>query len=318
MRISLFGGGSDFKEYYKKKDGEVISFAIDKYIYIQVNKKFDGRLHLRYSKTELVNTPDELMHDVVRECLKFFGIKGGIEVVISSDVPSIGTGLGSSSALTVGLIKALLEYKGGDSSDLKFLANMACDVEINLVGSPIGKQDQYACALGGFQNIIFKKSEQVICVPLYDLYRERINEILSSLVLFYISNGRASIEIHQEHRTNLKNNSSFMDANVALVSRFKSMLDDSYYNVKKMGEMMTSCWKIKKENSLVINEIVEKAFSVANRNGSLGGKILGAGGGGFMLLVKGDDKLIKAMEKAGYKKTDFKLSETGSQVIFKE
>ncbi len=317
LRISLFGGGSDFKEYYKYKDGEVVSFAIDKYIYVQVNKKFDGRLHLRYSKTELVDTPDELKHDIVRECLKAMGVSGGVEVVISSDVPSVGTGLGSSSALTVGLLKALAGYVGGKDYNNLFIAEVACHIEIDLVGSPIGKQDQYICALGGFNHIIFHDDGIVKSIPLYDLYKERIDEILSSLVLFYVSNGSSSLEIHKEHRVRLNQDISRMDYNVGLVSKFLSMLDDSYYNAKKIGEMLTQGWLIKKDNSLVSNRTVEDAFLVANRNGSLGGKICGSGSGGFMLLVKGDDVLIKAMKKVGYKKTDFKLSETGSQIIFK-
>ncbi len=318
LRISLFGGGSDFKEYYKHKDGEVVSLAIDKYIYVQVNKKFDGRLHLRYSKTELVDTPDELKHDIVRECLKVMGIKGGIEVVISSDVPSVGTGLGSSSALTVGLLKALAGYVvGGKDYNNLIIAGAACHVEIDLVGSPIGKQDSYVCALGGINHLIFHDDGIVECVPLYDLYKERIDEILSSLVLFYISNGRESSEIHMEHRAKLNKSTAHMDVNVELVSKFLSMLDDSYYNAKKMGEMLTQGWMIKKENSLVSNSVVECAFSVADSNGSLGGKICGAGGGGVMLLVKREDRIIKIMERSGYKKIDFKLSEVGSQVIFK-
>ncbi len=318
LRISLVGGGTDFEAYYKKRPGEVISFAIDKSIYVAINKRFDGRLHLRYSKTEVGDTPDDLKHDIVRECLKTMEIKGGVEIVITSDVPSVGTGLGSSSALTVGLLNALGTYVGANLEN-ECLAEMACQIEIEKVKSPIGKQDQYACALGNFNYIRFDENGSVYCVCLYRSYKEIIDQLLGYLVLFYIPQSRDSSEILEKFSHSINDNRIILDNNIGLVGKFLSYLRSGIFTAEELGGILNTSWQIKRDCSSASNEIVELAFTVAEAGGFLGGKICGAGGGGFMILVDDNkgDKLVRTMEESGFKHTSFRLNEQGTHIIYR-
>ena len=166
LRISFAGGGSDLKEYYKNGVGAVTSTAIDKYIYITVNKKFDDKIRISYSKTEIVDSIDEIKHDLIREALRLTNIDAVIEITSIADIPSKGTGLGSSSSFTVGLLNALYAYKGQHKS-AEILAKEACKIEIDIVGEPIGKQDQYAAAYGGINHIQFN-ADGTVFVPAHE------------------------------------------------------------------------------------------------------------------------------------------------------
>jgi len=310
LRISLFGGGSDFQQFYKDNGGEVVSFTIDKSIYVSVNKRFDGNLHLRYSKTEIGKEPNDLKHDIVRECLKHVGIDGGVEIVITSDVPSIGTGLGSSSALTVGLLKALFKYRFDIEKENYELAGIACKIEIEKVGSPIGIQDQFGCALGGFKWLSITKSGYV-----YPTHLSMTDRFLNSIKLFYIPNGRSSSEILKNHIKNIQDGCSSQEENVALVKRFLEIWI-SGFTFEEFGRMLTQSWEIKKKCNMSTNPMVEKAFEVA-KDYSFGGKMCGAGGGGFMILIdNGENKLVSVMEEAGFKNTEFKIYQKGSHIIY--
>jgi len=319
LRVSLFGGGTDFEKYYKVNGGEVVSFAIDKSIYVAVNKRFDGRLHLRYSKTELVPRVAELNHDLIKECLKYMEIKSGIELVISSDVPSVGTGLGSSGSLTVGTLAALFAYKDVAVSNLE-LADIACKIEIEKLGAPIGKQDQYACAIGGFNHILFHKDGMIEVVDLCEKYGSLIGKILSALRLFYVPAGRKSAKVLKVYSRNIDKNRTKIDINRSLVSAFLDKLKMHVVRPEDLGILLNKAWKIKKENSPASTELIEKAFEVGNNHGLLGGKICGAGAGGFMLAISevaSSGGLIEAMEEAGFKNTEYKLWHTGSEIIYR-
>lgn len=320
LRISLFGGGTDFKQYYEKKVGKVVSFTIDKSVYVSVNKRFDGDLHLRYSTTEVVKDVNDLKHDIVRECLKAAGISKGVEIVIMSDVPSVGTGLGSSSALAVGLLKALYRY-----NDMTFskeaLAEEACYIEIERVGSLIGKQDQYACAKGGFNYFIFSRSGDILSVSLYDRHKSKLDNIMSYVSLFYMPRKRNSNIIFKEHVENICKDDGFLDENIKLAERFLDIVYFPIYDIREIGDMLSKSWEIKKHNSSASDDFIDKVFAVAKENGAWGGKICGIGGGGFMVLVGDKEysyKLDRAMESMGLRKTEFKFYPKGSEVIYED
>lgn len=201
LRISLFGGGTDLKEYYKTGHGSVLNMSIDKYIYIIVNPKFDNSIRVSYSKTENVNRIEDLQHPIVKECLQMVGITGGIEIISIADIPA-GTGLGSSSCFTVGLLNALYTYTGRTLSSEE-LAKKACEIEINILKNPIGKQDQYACACGGINYFRFNQDETVnrerICLNPKDL--QKLNR---KLMMFYTGNTRSANTILTNQKANTK------------------------------------------------------------------------------------------------------------------
>jgi len=319
LRVSLFGGGTDFEDYYKVNGGEVVSLAIEKSIFVTVNKRFDGKLHLRYSKTEEVLGYQDLKHDIVKECLKYVGIQSGIEIVTISDVPSIGTGLGSSGALTVGLLKALYAYVGIDV-DNRRLADIACEIEIDKLGAHIGKQDQYVCALGGTKHIKFNKDGSIGTIDLWEDYGKEIERLLENSLLFYIPNGRKSSKILKVYKKSIEENRKVIDLHKSLVQEFLGDLRKYQISVEKFGMMLNQAWRIKKESSPATNEIVEKAFSVAMGSGAIGGKLCGAGGGGFMLVVvysKDKQRVIDAMDKEGFKSCNIGVSHIGSEIIYR-
>lgn len=318
FRISLVGGGTDFEDYYKINGGSVVSFTIDKSMFVTVNKKFDGKLHLRYSKTEVGNVVDDLRHDIVKECLKFVDINGGIEIVIISDIPSVGTGLGSSSALTVGLLKSLFAYVGKEVYGNQ-LAEMACDIEINRLKAPIGKQDQYACALGGLQQYIFNKDGSVENRDLYIGNWTRIfDELLDSLLVFYIPNGRKSSKILKVYKRNIKSNMAMLKLNADFVDKFLLGFKSGTITPKEVGDILNDSWKIKSASSPATNELVDTAIKVALESGSFGAKVAGAGGGGFLLsAVRDKIELINKMESSGFKLLDFSFCKEGSQIVYR-
>jgi len=314
LRVSLFGGGTDFKEFYSRELGEVISFTIDKSIYVTVNKKFDGKVHLRYSKTEVCSDAQELKHDLVRECLKYVGITSGIEIVTVSDVPAIGTGLGSSSCLTVGLLKALFAYVKKDISNAE-IAEIACEIEIDRLGAKIGKQDQYACALGGLNYLLFNKDGRVEKKLLCE---GCIGSILDNLFLFYIPTGRKSSSILKIHNRNIKDNMKILELHKAFVNIFLTKYAIAELTLEGIGDLLNKSWEIKKKTSPATNDVVEQAMLLVKEHGGLGAKVCGAGGGGFLLAVSNkEEQLTTVMEQNGFRRLDFKYFPRGSEIIYR-
>jgi D-glycero-alpha-D-manno-heptose-7-phosphate kinase len=317
FRISFFGGGSDLPSYYNQSPGMVVSTTIDKYLYISLNKKFDDSIRLSYSVTENVNNIDDLKHDIVKHSLKYFDITKGIEIASISDLPSNGTGMGASSAFAVGLIKALENFKYSEEILSKAsLAELACIIEINLCKKPIGKQDQYACAYGGFN--VHNFASKGVSTSKIILDEDVTKYLESNLILLHTSKGRSADDILKNQNQRMKDsNKSFqnMKQMVELAKQFESDLKNK--DLRYFGEMLDYSWSLKKEvsddiSNLEINEMYEEAKYC----GAKGGKILGAGGGGFMMLYADPNAQKKIKEKFHNNKPfNFKFDFCGSTIF---
>lgn len=306
LRISYVGGGTDFEDYYKIDGGAVISTTINKYIYVTVNHKFDDKIHVRYSKIECVDDLDDLDHNIVREGLRMVGVRKGIEIAIISDIPSQGSGLGSSSSLCVGLLKALYMYKGYKiSSDA--LAQKACELEIKILKSPIGVQDHYAASYGGFNRMTFLPSG---CVQVENLYQiandEKIRWLKNSTMLFYL-NGRVGNGILRVHKENINAKIDVLDEQKMLVEQFMQWIDLPPYllyavngeqkNDCGIGEMITNSWICKKRMTpQATSEQIDSIILSALQSGALGAKLCGAGGGGFLMVLCEPNKQHKVRD----------------------
>lgn len=314
LRITFVGGGTDLPCYYQKRDyGAVVSAAIDKYIYVTINKKFDDKIRISYSKTEIVDNVDQIEHPSIRESLRLLNITKGIEVVSISDIPSRGTGLGSSSTFLVALLHALHSYKG-EFVNQEELAQEAVKVEREILNEPGGKQDQYMAAYGDLNFIKFLRDGMVdvqIVVPQDDSLK-RIEE---SLLLLYLDRERSSSEIHKDQ---VNNSEGKMD----VYDRMKGLTDETFNairegNLDKLGKLVHENWMLKRTLSdKISDEWIDNLYSNAIKLGAKGGKVVGAGGGGFLLLVvepKRQDEVINSLRLA---KVDFRFSHSGSRVIF--
>lgn len=316
MRISFMGGGSDLAVYYRHRIGSVVSTAINRYIYITVNKKFDDLIRVSYSKTELVESVDKIEHNIIREALKVVGIERGVDVVYMGDIPlgSAGIGLGSSSSLTVGVLNALYAYKGQHVS-AEYLAQKACEIEIDILKHPIGKQDQYAAAYGGFNYIQFNKDESVFVDPII-CKRETRENLQSKLLLFYTGITRISSSILEEQKGNINDNRKFLDEMVKASEIMRELIIKNDFHA--MGELLHNGWELKKKlaNS-ISNGVIDEYYEKARKAGAVGGKILGAGGGGFLLLYceeKFQNKVRDAL--SGFKESPFRFEPQGSKIIY--
>jgi len=298
FRISFFGGGSDLPSYYNQSPGMVVSATIDKYLYISLNKKFDDLIRVSYSVTENVNDIEHLKHDIVKHTLKYFDVTQGIELASISDLPSNGTGMGASSAFAVGLIKAIENYKySKEILNKGSLAELACIIEIILCQKPIGKQDQYACAYGGF-NVHHFNTKGVVTQNL-TLDNDVLEYLESNLLLLHTSKGRSADDIlRNQNKRMADNDKSFqnMKSMVDLAQQFGNDLKNK--DLKYFGEMLDCSWQLKKEVSNDISNLeIDEIYEEAKLCGAKGGKILGAGGGGFMLLFADENSQKKIKEK---------------------
>ena len=285
LRISFLGGGTDISNFYKKKSGLVVSSTIDKFIYVTVKDHgplFFRNYRLNYSKTENKNKLNQIQNDIIRETLKQIKIDRPLYISSISDVPA-NTGLGSSSAFTVGLIKALYEFKNINITNSK-IAELACKIEIRKVKSPIGKQDQYATAIGGFNSINFKKNSKV---KVKKLNRNKIiNEIMDNSLLLWIGKSRKTNNILSHQNSRIKININNLNLIMNLAKKFEQKILKQNFSLQKFSKLIMENWELKKNLSAKISsKKIQRIFNLAIENGSLGGKILGAGGGGFIFLI---------------------------------
>ena len=319
LRISFAGGGSDLPAFYAHEAGAVVSTAIDKYIYITVNRKFDESIRASYSRTEIVRTVDELQHELIRESLKQVGIDGGIEVTSISDIPSEGTGLGSSSTYTVGLLNALHAHTGR-SAGAERLAREACDIEITRCRKPIGKQDQYIAAYGGLQFLQFNPDEGVFVDPIVCSPQTK-RTLQDSLLLLYTGLTRSADSILDEQRRNTQSDAKRRDVLRRMTTLAREMRDCLVRNeMDSFGDALHEGWVLKTRlASGITNAAIDQWYDVARANGAIGGKILGAGGGGFLLLYASPER-HEEIQRAlnGLLRTPFNLEPQGSKIIYVE
>jgi len=283
LRVSFVGGGSDMEDFYRHEPGAVVSTAIRQYIYITVNRKFDSQIRASYSITEMVDSVDEVRHELIRECLRKQQIDGAIEITSISDIPSQGTGLGSSSSYTVGLLKALYAF-GNRHVGAERLAREACEIEIVRCGKPIGKQDQYIAAYGGLQYIQFNTDGTVFIEPIVCSLATR-QRLESDLLLLYTGVTRSANPILAEQKKNLSNirHREALRVAVRLAGDLRDALTGN--DLSAFGEVLHEGWLVKKTMaSGTTNAQIDEWYACARANGAVGGKITGAGGGGFLLL----------------------------------
>jgi len=314
LRVSFAGGGTDIPDYYRTGYGAVTSSTIRKYMYVTVNRRFDKDLRVSYSKTEIVDHVDKLEHGIVREALKKVGLTQGVEVTTIADIPSKGTGLGSSSALAVGLLNALYAFKGYRASPKK-LAEEAFEIEVERLGEPIGKQDQYISAYGGLQHIKFNADETVILDPVICPPKTK-RDIENHLLLFYTGRTRQSGDILTKQKDNTKKNKDTLDKMRDQAEElFKSLTS---LQVGRLGEILRDGWNLKKSLAKGISdEHIDRLYEKALAAGAVGGKITGAGGGGFLLLFVPPDKQWSVRNAlAELREIEFKLEPQGSKIIY--
>lgn len=314
--MSFAGGGSDLKDYYKLKQGSVISTAIDKFVYITVNKRFTDHIRVGYSKIEYVKEISEIEHSLVREALKLLGVNKGVEIVYMSDMLPAheGSGLGASSSILVGTLNALHAFKGEHVS-AEQLAREACQIEIEMLGHPIGKQDQYAAAYGGFNFIQFNSNETVFMEPV--ICEEKIkDELCKNLLLFYTGINSRSDSVLTEQKAKTKDNLHVLDKMVELSRALKEALNNN--SLREFGAALNEGWMLKKKlASNVSNALIDSYYDKARDAGAAGGKILGSGGGGFLLLFAekdNQDNVRRALSEL--KETSFKFEPQGSRIIY--
>jgi D-glycero-alpha-D-manno-heptose-7-phosphate kinase len=314
LRISFVGGGTDLPDFYRKYGGAVISSAIDKYVFAIVKERFDKMIYLNWMKKEIVEDIDQIEHELIREAMRKTEVRRGVEITTLSDIPAEGSGLGSSSSITVALLQALYLYQG-ITVEAERLAKEACEIEIETLGKPIGKQDQYIAAYGGLRHFEFRKDDSVvITAPKID--EELLRQLDMHLMLFFTGKTRKSAKILKEQKKKI----------VDTVSILKKMRDQSWEvlgslerrNLKFFGEALDYGWELKKKLACgITNPKIDEMYQKAKEKGAIGGKIAGAGGGGFLLLFVPPERQ-NMVRKALYnfRELAFHLGRDGAKAIF--
>ncbi len=315
LRISFFGGGTDFKDYYRlEKGGAVLSTAIDKCIYVIIKKRFDDKIYINYSRKEIIDSVDEIRHDLVREAMRKTGIDKGVEITTLADVPSEGTGLGSSSSVTVGLLNTFYLYQV-QSQPAERLARQACKIEIDILRRPIGKQDQYSAAFGNLNLIKFNPDDTVTLQHL-SIDEEIKRELEANLILIYTGITRRSSDILSAQKENIKDKISVLNDIRDMVEEGKEYLIKG--ELDDFGKLLHQGWERKKKLAQGIsNPLIEEIYQAARKAGALGGKISGAGGGGFLLLycpLEQQSRVRKALRNL--RELPFHFEEEGTKAIF--
>jgi D-glycero-alpha-D-manno-heptose-7-phosphate kinase len=313
LRISFVGGGTDIETYYKTGYGAVVSAAINKYIYVTVHKRFDDSIRVSYTMTEIVDRVEDLKHDIIRACLDMVSIDSGIEITTVGEVPG-GTGMGSSGSLTVGVLNALYAYKGINLNS-KELIDKACEIELDILKSPAGKQDQSVAALGGLQYIRFNADGSVENERI-NLPERKFKMLESKLMLLYTRMMRNADDI-------LIGVTGKIPTSIELLDAMRNQADEMNTTLKKegitrrFGEMLHEGWERKRKvGDSVTNEVIDNLYKTALDMGAVGGKILGAGGGGFLLLYCDEEKQDALREKLGLREIDFRIANYGSRIVY--
>jgi D-glycero-alpha-D-manno-heptose-7-phosphate kinase len=315
--MSFVGGGSDMADYYRHAPGAVISTAINKYIYVTANKKFDNGIRVAYSKTEEVETVGQLEHRLVRAAMNYLHLNGGVEITTVADIPSKGTGLGSSSSFTVGLLNTLSAFQGHPST-AENLAAGSCHIEIDICGEPIGKQDQYAAAYGGFNQYEFFPDGRVRVTPV--IVQPQVLEALeTNLLMLYTGITRSASQLLEKQGQNLREDSGKAETlgkMVDLCRDFQTALQAG--NPDQVGPILHENWLLKKSLTQgVSTSAIDEWYETGLKAGATGGKILGAGAGGFLLFYapRGQhERICQALPQL--RPIPFRFERFGSQIIF--
>jgi D-glycero-alpha-D-manno-heptose-7-phosphate kinase len=317
LRMSFVGGGSDLPSFYREHGGAVVSTAIDKYIYVTVNRKFDHGIRVSYSVTEEVERVDDIRHDLVRESLKYLELNGGVEITTIADIPSRGTGLGSSSSFTVGLLNALNAFKHRYVSSDR-LGQDSCRIEIEICGEPIGKQDQYAAAFGGLNLIEFKPDDSVLVTPVI-CRPETQHAVQQGIMVFYTGIQRSASSLLKQQSSDMASSLDKRRAMQRMVALAYLLCDElQNNNVTAFGEILHENWELKKSMTAgVSNGDIDEWYATARAAGALGGKLLGAGAGGFLMFYAPPER-HEAIRSAlgGLREVPMGFEPLGSRIIF--
>jgi len=315
FRISFAGGGSDLKSFYERNGyGAVVSTTINKYMYIMLHPYFHDKIRIKYSKLEDVEEIESIKHPIVKACLKLVKIQKGIEIASIADVPA-GTGIGSSSAFTVSLLHALYTSKNKFNSKER-LAKEACKIEIEILKEPIGKQDQYATSYGGFNYIQFNADGTVFVEPLV-FKPEAKRKLQKRLLMFYVGNTRKARTILTKQKKNMKKEEKYV-----MVQKMVSLAEDmrNYLNrgnLQRFGESLHQGWILKKGlSNNISNPAIDENYNKALKAGAIGGKVLGAGGGGFLLFYCEPKYQNAVRNTLNLRELKFNLDSEGSKIIY--
>jgi D-glycero-alpha-D-manno-heptose-7-phosphate kinase len=317
LRITLGGGGTDLPSYYSEHEGFVVSAAIDKYVYVNVIRPFTEGIYLKYSQLEHVDQIADVMHPIIREALQMLGFKTPqVEITTLADIPA-GTGLGSSGSFTTALLKALYTHRKRHLHQ-EDLAELACHIEIDRLGEPIGKQDQYIAAVGGVTCLTFHKDDKVTASPL-GISMDTMFELEDNLLLFFTGFSRSASGILKDQKVKSQQNDVDMLNNLHYVKDLGYRSRDALVNGKTdlFGDLMHEHWEHKKRRSGgMSNPKIDEWYDLGMKNGALGGKLVGAGGGGFLMFMAHDrNKLRHAMAHAGLEEVRFKFDFEGTKVV---
>jgi D-glycero-alpha-D-manno-heptose-7-phosphate kinase len=315
LRVSLFGGGTDFPSFFMNEGGGcVLSSAIDKYIYVTIKQRFDNKIRVGYTTTEMVDTVDEIQHELIREALRKTGITSGVEITTMGDIPSAGTGLGSSSTVTVGSLNAMYSFLG-EIVPAERLAQEACEIEIDILDKPIGVQDQYIASYGGFRLLEFEPDGRISSQKI-DLEPRLKRQLDDNLLLFFTGMTRQSKKILNEQENNTLRNQEILCEMKRIAYTVRNELIEGRLDI--IGTMLHESWQMKKQlASQISNGTIDSIYQAARNAGAIGGKITGAGGGGFLLLYclpyKQED-VRSALHPL--QELPFRLETDGTKVIF--
>lgn len=314
LRVSLFGGGTDFPEFYRENGGCVLSSAINKYVFVTAKKRFDQKLRIGWTLTEMVDSIDEVKHELIREALRKTGVTRGVEITTMGDIPSTGSGLGSSSTVTVGALHALYVLQG-EIVPAERLAREACEIEIDILGKPIGVQDQYITSLGGLKFLEFKRNGQIQVEKIL-LETDLLRKLNDNLLLFFTGVTRSSDSILGEQKRNIANNQKTLREMKSIAITARCALLEG--NLDVIGNLLHQSWLLKQQlASKICNGAIDEMYQAARQAGAIGGKITGAGGGGFLLLYcpyENQDAVRAALHHL--QELPFELEPHGTKVIF--
>jgi D-glycero-alpha-D-manno-heptose-7-phosphate kinase len=316
LRISIGGGGTDLPSYYKRFGGFVIAGAINKYIYISLNEPFRGGYFLKYSTLEHADNLDAIGHPLIREVLRLHRVEPPLELSSIADIPA-GTGLGSSGAFTVGLLRAIHAFKR-TYVDAAAVAREACEIEIETLRQSVGKQDQYIASYGGLACMEFHPSGEVTTVPL-KIAAQTLNELQENLLMFFTDYSRNASAVLDDQRVRSEKGDESMLENLHFIKElgFKIRAALESGNTHEFGVLMHEHWLRKKERSpATSNEEINRWYDLGRANGAVGGKLVGAGGGGFLLFLAEDRKALRtAMQREGLREVHFAFDHEGSMVV---